>query len=145
MFCREGSQLCQPRLGAIGVDRPREWSVANPGSQAAGLAPGRRQLGQPPSGDGVGQTGLQPVSCNERHRGRRDAERLLEDQRAAGSHDATRQRRLSIYVTIEAVLPLGGQRLAIVNDTNFGSTGRNPELPDPSDFIVVRVPALRGE
>ncbi|MDQ3608984.1 MAG: esterase-like activity of phytase family protein, partial [Actinomycetota bacterium] len=40
------------------------------------------------------------------------------------------------YVTIEAVLPLGGQRLAIVNDTNFGSTGRNPELPDPSDFIV---------
>lgn len=49
------------------------------------------------------------------------------------------------YVTIEAVLPLGGQRLAIVNDTNFGSTGRNPELPDPSDFIVVRVPALRGE
>ncbi|MDQ3768061.1 MAG: esterase-like activity of phytase family protein, partial [Actinomycetota bacterium] len=31
------------------------------------------------------------------------------------------------YVTIEAVLPLRGQRLAIVNDTNFGSTGRNPE------------------
>jgi len=49
------------------------------------------------------------------------------------------------YVTIEAVLPLRGQRLAIVNDTNFGSTGRNPELPDPSDFIVVRVPGLRGE
>jgi len=49
------------------------------------------------------------------------------------------------YVTIEAVLPLGGQRLAIVNDTNFGSTGRNPELPDPSDFVVVRVPGLRGE
>lgn len=49
------------------------------------------------------------------------------------------------YVTIEAVLPLGGQRLAIVNDTNFGSTGRNPELPDPSDFLVVRVPGLRGE
>ena len=49
------------------------------------------------------------------------------------------------YVTIEAVLPLRGQRLAIVNDTNFGSTGRNPDLPDPSDFIVVRVPGLRGE
>jgi hypothetical protein len=49
------------------------------------------------------------------------------------------------YVTIEAVLPLGGQRLAIVNDTNFGSTGRNPELPDQSDFIVVRIPGLRGE
>lgn len=49
------------------------------------------------------------------------------------------------YVTIESVLPLRGQRLAIVNDTNFGSTGRNAELPDYSDFIVVRVPGLRGE
>lgn len=49
------------------------------------------------------------------------------------------------YVTIEAVLPLGGGRLAIVNDTNFGSTGRNASLPDPSDFIAVRVPGLRGE
>ncbi len=49
------------------------------------------------------------------------------------------------YVTIESVLPVGGDRLAIVNDTNFGSTGRNPQLPDPSDFIVVRVPGLRGE
>jgi hypothetical protein len=48
------------------------------------------------------------------------------------------------YVTIEAVLPLHGSRLAIVNDTNFGSTGRNPALPDYSDFIVVRVPGLRG-
>lgn len=49
------------------------------------------------------------------------------------------------YVTIESVLPLGGNRLAIVNDTNFGSTGRNPALPDPSDFIVVRVPGLHGD
>jgi hypothetical protein len=47
------------------------------------------------------------------------------------------------YVTIEAVLPVGGSRLAIVNDTNFGSTGRNPALPDYSDLIVVRVPGLR--
>jgi hypothetical protein len=46
------------------------------------------------------------------------------------------------YVTIEAVLPVGGHRLAIVNDTNFGSTGRNPNLPDYSDFITVDVPAL---
>jgi hypothetical protein len=46
------------------------------------------------------------------------------------------------YVTIEAVLPVGGHRLVIVNDTNFGSTGRNPALPDDSDFIVVRVPGL---
>jgi hypothetical protein len=48
------------------------------------------------------------------------------------------------YVTIESVLPVGGDRLAIVNDTNFGSTGRNPQLPDPSDFVIVRVPGLRG-
>ena len=44
----------------------------------------------------------------------------------------------------EPVLPVRGNRLAIVNDTNFGSTGRNPGLPDYSDFIVVRVPRLRG-
>ncbi len=48
------------------------------------------------------------------------------------------------YVTIESVLPLGGNRVAFVNDTNFGSRGRNPELPDPSDLIVVRVPGLAG-
>ena len=47
------------------------------------------------------------------------------------------------YVTIEALLPMPGDRVAIVNDTNFGSTGRNPGLPDYSDFIVVSVPGLR--
>jgi hypothetical protein len=47
------------------------------------------------------------------------------------------------YVTVEAVQPLPGGRLAFVNDTNFGSTGRNPGLPDYSDFIVVDVPGLR--
>jgi glycerophosphoryl diester phosphodiesterase len=47
------------------------------------------------------------------------------------------------YITIESVLPLPGERLAIVNDTNFGSTGRNPSLPDYSDLIIVQVPALR--
>jgi hypothetical protein len=48
------------------------------------------------------------------------------------------------YVTIEAVLPEGRDRLAIVNDTNFGSRGRNAGLPDYSDFIGVRVPDLAG-
>jgi hypothetical protein len=48
------------------------------------------------------------------------------------------------YVTIEAVLPVDKGELAIVNDTNFGSTGRNPSLPDYSDFIRVRVPGLQG-
>jgi len=46
------------------------------------------------------------------------------------------------YETIESVLPLRRGRLAFVNDTNFGSMGRNPALPDDSDFIVARVPAL---
>jgi hypothetical protein len=46
------------------------------------------------------------------------------------------------YVTVESVLPLSRDELAFVNDTNFGSTGRNPDLPDYSDFIVVEVPRL---
>jgi hypothetical protein len=37
---------------------------------------------------------------------------------------------------------VGGTQLAIVNDTNFGSTGRNAALPDYSDFIRVQVPAI---
>jgi hypothetical protein len=49
------------------------------------------------------------------------------------------------YVTIEAVLPEGRDRLAIVNDTNFGSRGRNSTLPDYSDFIGVRVPDLAAK
>jgi hypothetical protein len=47
------------------------------------------------------------------------------------------------YQTVEAILPIGGDELATVNDTNFGSTGRNAGLPDYSDFIVVDVPGLR--
>ena len=46
------------------------------------------------------------------------------------------------YQTIEAVLPAGRKELAIVNDTNFGSMGRNARLPDSSDFIRVWVPGL---
>lgn len=47
------------------------------------------------------------------------------------------------YQTVEAVQPLSGNELAFVNDTNFGSTGRNANLPDYSDFIVLKVPGLR--
>jgi hypothetical protein len=43
------------------------------------------------------------------------------------------------YQTVEAVLPLSRDELAFVNDTNFGSTGRNANLPDYSDFIIVKV------
>jgi hypothetical protein len=46
------------------------------------------------------------------------------------------------YVTVEAVLPTGHDELTVVNDTNFGSTGRNAALPDYSDFIVVDVPGV---
>jgi glycerophosphoryl diester phosphodiesterase len=46
------------------------------------------------------------------------------------------------YQTVESVLPLSRRDLAFVNDTNFGTTGRNPNLPDYSDFIIVEVPRL---
>ena len=50
------------------------------------------------------------------------------------------------YITTESVLPVGGNRLAIVNDNNFGGVGgRNPSLPDYTDFIVVRAEGLRGD
>ena len=40
---------------------------------------------------------------------------------------------------------MGGRRLAIVNDNNFGSIGgRHPTLPDYTDFIEIDVPSLRG-
>jgi hypothetical protein len=47
------------------------------------------------------------------------------------------------YVTIEDVLPLGGNRLLVINDNNFPfSTGRNPAIPDDEDFIIVRTNGL---
>ena len=42
------------------------------------------------------------------------------------------------YQTVEAILPVDRDEFAVVNDTNFGSTGRNPSLPDYSDFILVK-------
>ena len=47
------------------------------------------------------------------------------------------------YQTVEAVLPVSRDELLFVNDTNFGSTGRNANLPDYSDFILVNVPDLK--
>jgi hypothetical protein len=44
------------------------------------------------------------------------------------------------FVTIESVLPLDRTRLLVINDNNFPfSTGRNPTLPDDSEFIIIRV------
>lgn len=48
------------------------------------------------------------------------------------------------YVTTEAVLPLDARRLVVLNDNNFGSRGRNPNLPDYNDFIVVKVDKMKG-
>ena len=49
------------------------------------------------------------------------------------------------FQTIEDVLPLGGNRLLVLNDNNFPfSNGRNPAKPDPDEAIVLRVPGLRG-
>ncbi|MGH3090497.1 MAG: esterase-like activity of phytase family protein [Rubrobacteraceae bacterium] len=47
------------------------------------------------------------------------------------------------FQTIESVLPLGDGRLLILNDNNFPfSLGRNPELPDDNEAIVVRSDVL---
>jgi hypothetical protein len=42
------------------------------------------------------------------------------------------------YQTVEAILPVDKDEFAVVNDTNFGSTGRKRSLPDYSDFILVK-------
>jgi hypothetical protein len=49
------------------------------------------------------------------------------------------------FQTIEDVLPLGKNRLLVVNDDNVPfSNGRNPGLPDDDEFIVLKVPGLKG-
>ena len=46
--------------------------------------------------------------------------------------------------SVESVLPLGGDRLLVLNDNNFpGSNGRFPGRPDDTEGIVVDVPGLR--
>ena len=46
--------------------------------------------------------------------------------------------------SIEAVHVLAGQRLLFGCDNNFPNKGRNPGLADDTEFIVVKVPDLRG-
>jgi hypothetical protein len=49
------------------------------------------------------------------------------------------------FQTIEDVLPLGRDRLLVLNDNNFPfSNGRNMAEPDPNEAIVLKVPGLRG-
>jgi hypothetical protein len=46
------------------------------------------------------------------------------------------------YTNIESLLLLGGDRAAVVNDTNFGDRARNPRRLDDTDLIELRAPAL---
>lgn len=49
------------------------------------------------------------------------------------------------FITIEGVLPLGGNRLLVSNDNNLPSSlGRNPALPDNNELIVIKIPGLPG-
>ncbi|MDO8211871.1 esterase-like activity of phytase family protein [Conexibacter sp. CPCC 206217] len=49
------------------------------------------------------------------------------------------------FVSVETVLPLGGDRLLLANDNNFpGDAGRVPGKPDDVEAIVIRVPGLDG-
>ena len=48
------------------------------------------------------------------------------------------------YETIEALLPLDGVRVLVMNDNNYPfSAGRNPALPDDNEAIVLRVGSLK--
>ncbi|MDX6598838.1 MAG: hypothetical protein QOE87_2725, partial [Gaiellales bacterium] len=43
------------------------------------------------------------------------------------------------FQTIESVVPLAGHRLLVINDNNYPfSAGRNPTLPDDSEFVILR-------
>ena len=46
--------------------------------------------------------------------------------------------------SIEAIHPIAGNRLLLGCDNNFPNTGRNPGRADDNEFIVVKVPGLRG-
>ncbi|SCG66455.1 esterase-like activity of phytase family protein [Micromonospora inositola] len=47
--------------------------------------------------------------------------------------------------SIEAIHQIAGNQLLLGCDNNFPNAGRNPGRADDSEFIVVKVPGLRGE
>ena len=46
--------------------------------------------------------------------------------------------------SVEAVHLVKGNRLLVGCDNNLPNSGRNPGLPDDSEFILVDVPGLRA-
>ncbi len=46
--------------------------------------------------------------------------------------------------SIEAIHVLDGERLQLGCDNNFPNKGRNPELADDNEFIVVKAPGLKA-
>lgn len=48
------------------------------------------------------------------------------------------------FVSVESVLPLGGDRVLVANDNNFPfDAGRQPGKADDTELIQVDVPGLR--
>lgn len=47
--------------------------------------------------------------------------------------------------SVETVHPIQGNRLLIACDNNFPNTGRNPNLADDNEFIVVKVEGLKTQ
>ena len=46
--------------------------------------------------------------------------------------------------SIEAVHLVDGERLLLGCDNNFPNKGRNPDLADDNEFIIVKVPGLKS-
>jgi hypothetical protein len=44
--------------------------------------------------------------------------------------------------SVETVHPIQGDRLLVACDNNFPNKGRNPNLADDNEFIVVKVDGL---
>lgn len=46
--------------------------------------------------------------------------------------------------SVEAIHAIDGERLLVGCDNNFPNKGRNPELADDNEFIVIKVPGLKS-
>ena len=46
--------------------------------------------------------------------------------------------------SIEAIHIIDGERMLLGCDNNFPNKGRNPNLPDDNEFIIVKEPGLKS-